>query len=151
MIKRLILVLLLFSILFFTGCSYLTNFFIINNTDSTIKIEYKVRDLNSVVCFVPFSKITEEKNKRKIFRSDSIIEVDSSKNTIVKFLKKGQSLWIGDDINFSMNDPYDKNKLKKNLVYLKIRAANSKINADSSNVENLFKTIDRYNVSIEVK
>ena len=66
-------------------------------------------------------------------------------------MKKGQALWIGDDINFSLNDANDIKKLKRNLIYLKIKTKNTEINADEKNIVGFFKTFDRHTVGIEIK
>jgi hypothetical protein len=67
-------------------------------------------------------------------------------------MKSGQALWIGHDLNFSLNNPNDALILKENLNELKVEQNGEKLfRVGDRYVVDFFSTIDRHTVGIKVK
>ncbi|WP_198034958.1 hypothetical protein [Winogradskyella sp. J14-2] len=148
--KRLIGIILLLTL---TSCSYMTDFYIFNKSGNSIFVEYKVKERLNEEPFAFNARIVEFDSDMEIIEIKKAFEIEFNNeiNTLTCELKNGQALWIGDDINFSLNDANDIKKLKRNLIYLKIKTENTEINADEKNIIGFFKTFDRHTVGIEIK
>jgi len=140
-------------ILTFSGCSYITDFYIINSSDQNISIEYKVKDFELSGPFVstPYLiKIGRDFEYSSDRNYDSVV-VDSINRTVSCKLEKGQSLWFGDDLNFSINNLQDQQKLKDKIVYLKISIEQGVLMANEPNIVSSLTTFNRQHVGIEVE
>ncbi|WP_158319152.1 hypothetical protein [Aequorivita sinensis] len=131
----------------------MTDFYIFNKSGNSIFVEYKVKERLNEEPFAFNARIVGFDSDMEIIEIKKAFEIEFNNeiNTLTCELKKGQALWIGDDINFSLNDANDIKKLKRNLIYLKIKTENTEINADEKNIVGFFKTFDRHTVGIEIK
>ncbi|APY06844.1 hypothetical protein BWZ20_00380 [Winogradskyella sp. J14-2] len=131
----------------------MTDFYIFNKSGNSIFVEYKVKERLNEEPFAFNARIVEFDSDMEIIEIKKAFEIEFNNeiNTLTCELKNGQALWIGDDINFSLNDANDIKKLKRNLIYLKIKTENTEINADEKNIIGFFKTFDRHTVGIEIK
>jgi len=149
-------IIVLLSLLILTSCSYNTDFYIFNTTENPIFVTYEC-GLNGEV-FVPNPRIVEFDSDFEILEIKKAYEIgiesksDSENKIITCELKSGQALWIGNDINFSLNDPNDVLILKENLNELKVEQNGEKLfRVDDRYVVDFFETIDRHTVGIKVK
>ncbi|TBN02641.1 hypothetical protein EYD45_10945 [Hyunsoonleella flava] len=108
--------------------------------------------------FVPIPRIVEFDSDFEILEIKKAYEIgiesksDSENKIITCELKSRQALWIGNDINFSLNDPNDVLILKENLNELKVEQNGEKLfRVDDRYVVDFFETIDRHTVGIKVK
>ena len=150
MLNKILALLTLFSLY---GCSYLTDFYIINASDNTIFVEYKVEDFDLLGPFVSDPYITTmdknfEHNQEEI--TETIIR-DIKNKTIKCELNPGQSLWLGDDINFNIKSQSDRTKLEKKIVYLKIEIPEGVLSANKSNIVSSLEVFDIHHVGIEIE
>ncbi|TMU55674.1 hypothetical protein [Flagellimonas algicola] len=140
-------------ILTFSGCSYITDFYIINSSDQNISIEYKVKDFELSGPFVSTPYLTKMSRgfEYSSDRNYDSVVVDSINKKVSCKLEKGQSLWFGDDLNFSIKNLQDQQKLKDKIVYLKISIEHGVLMANESNIVSSLTTFDRQHVGIEVE
>lgn len=124
------------------SCSYLTEFFIYNNTDVPIRITYVVKypmvndaflSNPKLKAFESYTKVdTEEITRKPIFDTESV--------TLTCSLHPKQALWIGAATNFSLESKYGAEKLGANPVSLTIETGHGFIQADSTSLLSLVKT-----------
>ena len=136
-----------------TSCSYVTDFYIFNNTEQPVLVEYQIKEQSTYELFVIKPRICEFNKNKEILKiiKTSKPKVDKETNIVICKLEKGQALWIGDDLNFTLNNPDEKARIGKNLKYLKIKTKATEINADEYNVAELFETFKRSAVGIELE
>lgn len=146
----------LILLLTLTSCSYETDFYIFNTTENPIFITYECGPNGDV--FVTNPKIVEfdtdfEISEIKIaFEIGTDSKIDSEHKIITCELKSGQALWIGNDLNFSLNNENDVLILKKNLNELKVEQNGENLfRTDDRYIVDFFETIDRHTVGIKVK
>ena len=103
-----------------TSCSYLTNFYIFNNTEETITITYKTKKTEINHPFVTAPKIFNYKNLKKVEKKKIINAAIQLKDslTVQVTLQPKQALWIGVDRNYILKN--DRRQLEENLEYLNI-------------------------------
>lgn len=146
----------LILLLTLTSCSYETDFYIFNTTENPIFITYECGPNGDV--FVTNPRIVEfdtdfEISEIKIaFEIGTDSKIDSEHKIITCELKSGQALWIGNDLNFSLNNENDVLILKKNLNELKVEQNGENLfRTDDRYIVDFFETIDRHTVGIKVK
>jgi hypothetical protein len=101
---------------------------------------------------VEFDSDFEIREIKKAYEIGTESKTDSENKVITCELKSGQALWIGNDINFSLNNPNDALILKENLNELKVEQNGEKLfRVDDRYVVDFFETIDRHTVGIKVK
>lgn len=151
--KKIIGLILLFAL---TGCSYNTDFYIFNTTEKPIFVTYECRPNGKV--FVPNPRIVEFDSDfeireiKKAYEIDTESKTESDNKIISCVLKSGQALWIGNDLNFSLNNPNDALILKENLNELNVEQNGVKLfRVDDKYIVDFFETIDRHTVGIKVK
>jgi hypothetical protein len=147
-----ILVFILLLSLF--GCSHITDFYIFNSTGHTITIEYQPREVSEYEVFATSPRIVEFDKKTNVSETENTgdIQFDPDTKIVRCELKPKQALWIGADMNFSMDNDYAAAALKERLVYMTIKTADKTLNLASATVLDYFKTFRKYAiVGIEVK
>jgi len=132
------------------SCSYLTEFFIYNNTDVPITIEYQALRPSESDPFTTNPKVVSFRSFKKTrdLEHPPPIDIDTTMLIVTCKLQPKQALWIGADTNFSMNNSYDREKLRSNLEYLSIKSRSSILKADSTNVLDHFKTFNLGHIGI---
>lgn len=105
------------------SCSYLTDFYIFNDTSEAIEITYKVKRTEAYAPFVTAPKIHPFKATTKIKDAINVNAANLLQDslTVRTILQPKQALWIGVDSNFSLK--YDAEILSENLEQLTIKQA----------------------------
>jgi hypothetical protein len=137
-----------------SGCSHITEFYIFNSTGHTITIEYQPREVSQYEVFTTSPRIVEFEKKTNISETENAgdIQLDPETNIVRCELKPNQALWIGSDMNFSMDNDYAASALKERLVYMTIKTGNETLNLTFANILDYFKTFRKYAiVGIDVK
>ena len=151
--RKIIGIILLFTL---TSCSYNTDFYIFNTTENPIFVTYECGPNGEVFVtnprIVEFNSDFEIREIKKAYEIGIESKTDSENKIITCELKSGQALWIGNDINFSLNNPNEALILKENLNELKVEQNGKKLfQVDDRYVVDFFSTIDRHTVGIKVK
>ena len=149
---KLLLTGLIFSLIL-TGCSYNTDFFIFNKAEQTLLVEYQTKDFSDSKPFVTDPRIVEFDQNMDIIEIKKAyeFEFEGDTKTIRCKLLKGQALWIGRDLNFTLTNEKEAKILNENLKYLKIHSTKKQIYATDSDIIGLFKTFNTQTVGIEIK
>ena len=85
-------------------------------------------------------------------KNDSGVQFDPENKIVRCELKPKQALWIGSDMNFSLENDYAAAALKERLVYLNIETDGKTVKLTPDNVLEHFKTYRKYVVvGFEVK
>lgn len=137
-----------------SGCSYITEFYIFNSTGHMITIEYQPREMSEYGVFSTSPKIVGFKKKTDISEIENAegVQFDAETKIVRCELKPKQALWIGSDMNFSLENDYAAAALKERLVYLNIETDDKTVKLTPDNVLEYFKTYRKYSVlGIEVK
>ena len=146
----------LILLLTLTSCSYETDFYIFNTTENTLKLTYECGPNGDVFVtnprIVEFDSDFEIREIKNAYEFGTESKTDSDNKIITCELKRGQALWIGNDLNFSLNNPNDALILKENLNELKVEQNGEKLfRVDDRYIVDFFETIDIYTVGIKVK
>ncbi|RDK86984.1 hypothetical protein [Marinirhabdus gelatinilytica] len=134
-----------------SSCSYLTQFYIYNNSEDTLQIVYKTKRTQLDKPFVTAPKLFKFKNykkvKNEIANPQAITKRDSL--TLHATLIPKQALWVGVDVNFSLK--YDGEILSENLEYLHIIKNGDTTTYTSSNIAQKFHTYTSDHVGIAIE
>lgn len=143
-------ILLLVLFLPLVSCSYLTEFFIYNNTEAPITIEYQAKRQSDNDPFVTKPKVVSFKSfkKTKTLENQPTINIDITNLIVRTTIQPKQALWVGADTNFGLNNPSHREKLRSNIEYLTITSKAATITADSTNVLDYFKAFDSGHIGI---
>ncbi|QCK15575.1 hypothetical protein [Mangrovivirga cuniculi] len=136
-----------------TGCSYNTDFYIFNNSEQPLHVEYQTKEHSNSEPFVTDPRIVEFDKDMNIIEIKKAYDFtfESETKIISCKLSSGQALWIGRDLNFTLTNEDEAKILKDNIRYLKLQTDNELINATEENILDLFKTFDIQTVGIEIK
>ncbi|PCJ63878.1 MAG: hypothetical protein COA58_14705 [Bacteroidetes bacterium] len=147
MLKLAQITLLLFTIGLFSNCSYVTQFYILNQSDQVIEIEYKTS--NSLRLNIN-ARIIEAKRVRHL--GEVISEVESINNIVVCKLLPKQGLVIGHNLNFTLENPKEAGDLNKSFEYFYVRKnGQTIIDTGEKPLSSYFKTINLQTIAIIVK
>ncbi len=148
--KNLILFILTFAL---TGCSYIVDFFIFNSTDTPITIEYKVYQRSDYEVFTTNPQIVDFKSTKRISNQKDSLDFEFSiqTNTVTCEIAPQHALWLGSDINFSIDNEYGANTLREKFEYIKITHAEGEILVTPENLLDYFQTYKLHIIGLEVK
>jgi hypothetical protein len=146
----------LILLLALTSCSYNTDFYIFNTTDKPIIVTYESGPNGKAFVtdprIVEFDSGFEIREIKKAYEFKTESKTESENKIITCELKKGQALWIGNDLNFTLSNPNEALILKENLVELIIEQNGKElIYADDKYIVDYFETIELQVVGIKVK
>lgn len=130
----------------------MTDFYVINSSEQSISIEYKVKDFSLSGPFVSNPHIivmTKNINHSGDKNFDTVILNIEDKMITCK-LNPGEALWFGDDLNFSLNNHSDQEKLQSKIEYLKITTSQGVLMANESNIVSSLSEFERQQVGIEI-
>lgn len=135
------------------GCSYNTDFYIINETNSSITVEYKVSDFSKSGPFVKGAYITKLNSDFKKIDENSTekVIVDSKNKTVKATLESGESLWFGAELNFSLTNSSHIEILMDKIKFLKINIEEGVLYANRSNIVTSLTKFNNYSIGIRVK
>ena len=135
------------------GCSYNTDFYIINTSDKDLIIEYKLNDSSAVNIFIDEPEISLFDKNLEIVNpkvKKSIVKTKENKFRIK--LKSNQGILLGYDINFYIKNNEDYQKLNSSIEELKVYDMDRIIiKSDSTNTADLFEEINRHLVIIDIE
>ena len=149
--KKLIGLVLLLTL---SSCSYNTNFYIFNTTNDNITVKYQTRNKSESDPFVTDPKIVEFDSNFEIIEIKKAYdyEFEVENNIITCELKSGQAVWIGRDLNFTLDNAKEARILGDNLLKLTIEQNGRElIYADSKNIVDLFETLELQVVGVKIK
>jgi hypothetical protein len=143
----------LLFLLTLSGCTYIVDFYIFNSTDSSITIEYQPRDTSEyeVFCINPNIMAFDKKDEFTELENSNEFQFDPETNTITCKLKSKQALWIGVDMNFSLDNEYAVEQLKERIVYLNISNGEKELNLTGQNIIDHLKKIKKHIIGIDIK
>ena len=126
----------------FSGCSFITNFYIFNLSDNQIEIEYSIATNTYLLTSNP---IVLELNKSNI--GDSIRTVYSENLTVKFTLDANQALYLGNDVNFFIENDIDAQNLNAAFMNFEIITENDTIKIDSDAVS-YFSEVNRHTIAL---
>lgn len=133
------------------SCSYLTDFFIFNNSEAAITIQYKTKTTELYEPFVTAPKLYNFRTYKKVSEEISNPEKLSIQDSIyvTAVLQPKQALWIGNEINFS--PVYDAKDLEENLDWLRIIKKSDTTLYSTENIAQHFVAYRSSNFSIRIE
>lgn len=148
--KHVILFVLTFTL---TGCSYIVDFFIFNSTENPVTIEYKVFQRSDYEVLTTSPKTVDFKSPKRVSsQKDSLIfEFSVLTNTITCELAPQKALWLGSDINFSIDHEYGANLFSEKFEYIKVTHPDGEVLVTPENLLDHFQTYKLQIVGMEVK
>ncbi|KAA3633329.1 MAG: hypothetical protein DWQ02_13265 [Bacteroidetes bacterium] len=148
--KKVILFVLTFAL---TGCSYIVDFYIFNSTENPVTIEYKVFQRSDYEVFTTNPKTVNFRSTKKVSsQKDSLgFKFSEQTNTISCEIAPQQALWLGSDINFSIDNEYGANMLKEKFEYIKVTHSEGEILVTPENLLDHFQTYKLQIVGMKVK
>ena len=152
MIKKILLLLLVLPLIL--SCSYSsTDFYIINKTDLPIEVEYKVSGFSKSGPFVKEAFILKLDSDFEQIGEQSTenVTIDIENNTVHAKLESGESLWFGEELNFSLSNEPDKRMLTEKIEFLKITIEEGVLYANKLNIVTSLKTFNHQNVGISLE
>ncbi len=140
------------AILLLLGCSYNTDFYIINTSDKDVIIEYELKNSVKGEIFIAEPKIAKFNKDLDIIDPELPQKVNKVQEKKFKIkLKSYQGILLGYDINFNLKNNKDFEKLNDNMKELKIYKNDRLIiKSDSTNTAKLFERINKDLVIIDI-
>ncbi|WP_299156913.1 hypothetical protein [uncultured Christiangramia sp.] len=140
------------ALLLIFGCSYNTDFYIINTSNKDVIIEYEIRNSSQGQIFISDPKVAKFDKKLNKIDPEVIEQVEQVEENRFKIkLKSYQGILLGYDINFNLKNKVDYEKLNDNMKELRIYKNDRLIiKSDSTNTAKLFKKVNRNLIIIDI-
>jgi len=148
--KKFISIALLFLL---SSCSYITDFYIFNATNSKVKITYRTLNKPNALAFInsPDLVTFDSEYNCTIINNTKDMRYNSSTQTFSCELNSNTGLRIGSDSNFSLENEIETNVFKNNLGELIIEINNETFHYNKNNVTNQFQELNLSTVGILIK
>ncbi len=142
---------LLFVISVFSySCSYVTNLYIVNKSESPVAIEYKYSETEHIAIEKPQLYTVSRSEIKDIRKNQSALKHTKGDNLVRCTLEPENAIHIGSTTNFSLKNKQDVAELASNFDYIKVKTGEHITTLYGKELADYMSTVDKHTVILAI-